>query len=563
MFRSLRDQATKFQRRRFFQKARNLACPTVFTYHPEPIETGNYTRGLRWLSGEYFDDHQMHRLMGATIWDISPSSQLMLESFHKFEWMDDLANVNTAQSDKLIKSWMSDWIERYRFGAGPGWQIDAASWRLMRMLSHSTRILKNLEAPSQALFFETLAIHFEFIQRFQNHRANDLVDVLSTSAMLFAGVTLSQYEREIESLRDALDACASKLLTPTGIKLNSRNPEELARIFELLVWAKAALSEREVAHGSSHEAAIAQLGRALRTLRHGAGRLLEAHGGSSEGFTSLERALSQAGVRGAAHEQPILGFAHIKHGQLSAIVDIDEPPAESFRACASTGAIWIAEGSQKLIGGIGCAKYQRFQTRVGAQTTHAHSTLIVNNSSSSKLEIPKTKSTESLQGAIIGEGAKILDAEVDAQEESTLVSICHDGYLAEYGITHERKISVERDGRYFAGVDILNAPTPKHQKRLKNWISASHTKGLPFEIRFVLGPKITPSLDMNKQAVSFKTQGGTTWVMRQTGASVEISDQAHYEVERINPIPAKTIILRSRLVDTSGYISWSFQAYYP
>ena len=557
---------TKLEQRartRLFRVALNTPPPTTFTNHPEPTDPGNYAKGLRWLSGEYFHDHQMLSAPEGRIWDMAPVSFHVLNRLHSFDWMNDLAAVGTVESETKIRDWTKQWLERYYQGEGPGWTPEVAAWRLIRLLTHTITLLRNSDIVSSERYYQSLGIHVHFLSEEFGNTEDGIARFAVLVAWLFASLSLENYAQDMDDLIELINLEAESLISGDEITLQSRNPEELSEIFCLLVWIDAALKSQDIKIGSSHRRAIEIVGATLRALRLGTGKLVEIHGGGPGYSSAIERALLTGQVAGINRSDQVLGYAQVRANQLYAIMDCASPPSapKLDSAHASTNALWISDGNQQLIGSKGCAKNHILNARIASQETDAHSTLIVNSKSSSTLEFAENKVTEHSHGAYISRAANSFDFTSQQQETANTISNSHDGYSEEFGLSHVRNISIDRDGAFFAGVDILKPHSEVGEAKVQKLLDTKMAKGIEFKVQFILGPKFQASLDMNSKTVSVYNTAGKTWVFQQQGGSIEIQDTIMYDVNRLNPIPTKAIVVHSRLTSTSGFVSWSFQAF--
>ena len=126
------------------------------------------------------------------------------------------------------------------------------------------------------------------------------------------------------------------------------------------------------------------------------------------------------------------------------------------------------------------------------RATAAHSTLVVENESSSRfIERPGQGGVVQLVG-----GPSTMTVHRSDDGEASYLLAAHDGYLPVFGLLHERQMKLDDTGEVFQGQDELTGEAPPHT----------------FAVRFHLHPAIRPTLADNHLSVILQLPNRRIWV---------------------------------------------------
>jgi uncharacterized heparinase superfamily protein len=125
--------------------------------------------------------------------------------------------------------------------------------------------------------------------------------------------------------------------------------------------------------------------------------------------------------------------------------------------CASTGAIEVSDGPDRLIVSCGGADLAGVlvpeELAQGLRSTAAHSTLILD----------ERNSTAILHDGTLGKGVTEVELHRQELENGSRIEVSHDGYVRRLGYMHRRLLLVSNDGRDIRGEDML-LPSQRRRK---------------------------------------------------------------------------------------------------
>ncbi len=535
------------------RRSMRVKAATGFTSRPEPRTIGSFARGRQLVAGNFQFAGYLITDSETGLWDLPSPSRHFDEEIHGFQWLDDLAAVGDAPARRKAQEWTYGWIARFGRGQGPGWTPDLTGRRLIRWINHAIFLLNGRDAEDSEAFYRSLAQQTVFLSKRWKVASAGLPRFEALTGLIYAGLAISGMDMHVKPALGALaKECREQINDEGGIP--TRNPEELLEVFTLLIWAASALSEAGWVARADHLAAIERIAPTLRALRHSDGGLARFHGGGRGAEGRLDHALAASGSRSIRGEGRAMGFARMKSGRTSVIVDASRPPQgiNSVNAHASTLAFELTSGRRPLIVNCGSGVTFGEEWRRAGRATPSHSVLGLDGYSSSRLGRGTDKRSDQLVHT-----PRTVDMKQTGDRAGTSLQLSHDGYAASHGLVYMRRLDLSFDGRTFAGDETLFAFSEAHKKRFDAAMDAIRLQGIPYSVRFHLHPDVDAALDMGGTAVSMALKSGEVWVFRHGGeAELSLQPSVYLERNRLKPRATKQIVLSSRAIGYSNRITW-------
>jgi uncharacterized heparinase superfamily protein len=195
---------------------------------------------------------------------------------------------------------------------------------------------------------------------------------------------------------------------------------------------------------------------AVRFFRHSSGDLALFNGSSSSLATDLMSVLRYDETSGQPFKAlPHGGYHRLSGGDTTILVDTGKPLSTRLSTTAHAGCLSfeLSSGRNRFIINSGSPRFAGERIRQLSRTTAAHSAVCIGDVSSAKI------ARSSHLGPIILAGPTRID--VDRQtgpDGSDRLSARHDGYVARFGVLHEREIRINEQGTKIAGRDRLLLP---------------------------------------------------------------------------------------------------------
>lgn len=526
---------------------------TAFLSQPEPRTIGSFARGRQLSAGNFVFAGHMLQQPDTNIWHLAAPDAAFTEELHGFIWLDDLAAAGDAPARRCAQEWLSEWINLYGGGRGPGWTPELTGRRLIRWINHALFVLVGRGETASEPFYRSLAQQTIFLGRRWHTTRPGLPRFEALTGLIYAGLSLEGMEAHVAPAVEALAReCETQIDEMGGIP--TRNPEELLEVFTLLTWAAVALSESDQTAGRAHWAAIERIAPTLRTLRHSDGGLARFHGGGRGLEGRLDNALATSGVKSRQADGLSMGYARLSAGRTSMIIDASPPPKgnASAGAHASTLSFEVTSGRRPLIVNCGSGASFGQEWRRAGRATPSHSTLVLAGRSSARL------GTRSGHLEWLTEAPKNVPFQMSNAPDGLRFEGGHDGYLRFNGLTHVRKVEMTFDGRGIAGEDMLLALTEPDKRQFDKAMDASQLQGIPYDIRFHLHPDVDATVDLGGTAVSMALKSGEIWIFRVDGrAKMTIEPSVYLEKTRLKPRATKQVVLSGHAIEYATRTRWS------
>ncbi len=551
---SFSARRTRWMNRFHARRSARARAATGFTSQPEPRTIGSFARGRQLVAGNYQFAGYLITDKETGLWDLTPPSQAFKEELHGFRWLDDLAAVGDIPARRAAQDWVFEWIKRYGRGHGVGWTPDLTGRRLIRWINHALFILNGQDSAASGLYFQSLAQQTIFLSKRWKVASPGLPRFEALTGLIYAGLALSGMEEHVKPALKALaKECREQIDDEGGIP--TRNPEELLEVFTLLIWAAAALSEAGWVTQKDHLAAIERIAPTLRALRHSDGSLARFHGGGRGAEGWLDHALAASGVRSTREDGLAMGYARMKAGRTSVVVDTAQPPqgANSVHGHASTLAFELTSGRRPLVVNCGSGVSFGEDWQRAGRATPSHSVLGLEGVSSSRLGAGGSGQPE-----VLVHTPKTVDVRQSQDTGGGCLETGHDGYQASHGLRHTRRLDLSFDGRMLAGEDSLLALSDADKRRFDAAMDAVKLQGIAYSIRFHLHPDVDAALDLGGTAVSLALKSGEVWVFRHDGKTeLALEASVYLEKNRLKPREAKQIVLTSRALEYASRVHWT------
>jgi len=516
------------------RRAGRLASAPPLPPLPEPQGIGDFARGSRIAAGSIRLGGEAIALAGRPLWEAATTPAALAEA-QTFRWLDDLAAVGDRGARTLAQDWTAGWIARH--GRGQGWTVTTTAPRLLRLIDHAGLLTRTADPAPLAL---SIARQTQFLARRAHAAPAGPARLTALGALTIAALLLP--DLALPPPLDALSREAAATFGPHG-EIPSRNPEELLDLFTLLLRTARTLAEADRTPPEPLLAAIARIAPTLRALRHADGGLPRFHGGDRGLDGRLDTALAASGIRARAQTPLHMGYARLSAGRTTLILDAAPPPPGPL-AQASTLAFELSSGRRPLIAACGPGAAFGADWHRASRATPSHSTLCLDNHSSSRLAPDADRLTDTPRQVL---------CEQTPLSHGLRIETAHDGWTRSHGLTHARRLDLSRDGRVLEGEDLLTTLTDADRATFDR---ASGGAGLGLTIRFHLHPEVTAIPEGPTLALALRS--GEVWLFHHEGpATLRLEPSVHLDSTRLQPRPAQQVVLSARAMSYATRVRWT------
>ena len=425
---------------------------------PQDIRTSDPTLAADIYAGYFAFGGKIVNAHGRSPFELEPGSAAWARALAGFGWLRHLRAADTAVARANARVLVDDFLSLAGNPSSiPAWEPEVAARRMLAFLSQSPVILDGADRVFYRRFMKGLGRTQVFLEQ-------KIAGGLAGEPRLIAAIALAEFGLCVEGTRNLTRKGTKPLaeeldrqILPDGGHV-SRNPEILLDLLPDLLPLRQAYAARGLQPPAQLLNAIDRMMPMLRLFRHGDGTLALFNGMGVTPPELLATILAYDDVRA----QPLTSARHSGYQRLEAadaiaLIDAGRPPPQIYsqRAHAGCSSFEFSVGAQRLVINCGAPDANRAPAREAARMTAAHSTLVIDDTSSCRFA--SYAGLRKWLGDQTVSGPSKVDVERHDRPSGTMVVVAHNGYEARFGLIHERRITLNRDGKMLEGTDRLHA----------------------------------------------------------------------------------------------------------
>ena len=477
-----------------------------------------------------------------------PPSHLWQKELYGFGWLNNLQAAQDEIAREKGRSLVADWIAHSGRAPAVAWDVETVARRVISLLSHSGFLLQGASGPFYDTMMQQLSRELHYLTVSYAEPGATLPKLRALTALLLAGLCIAEQQVYIAAYQPTFNAELERQIWPDGGHI-SRNPGTLVDLLLDFLPLKQCFLAR------AHEApeilsnAISRMMSMIRFLRLGDGSLARFNG------MSATRSDLTAAILAHADDDftpqlytPHSGYCRLARGKTVIIADAGPPPPQAASASSHAGylAFEMTSDIEPLIVNCGAPRDEVSEWGVASRATLAHSTLTINDMSSSRLL--KRKSHYPTRENYLLSGPRTVRGEVKEDNSDLLMRGMHDGYRERFGFVHQRRLRLLDSGTVVEGIDQLACP-PNTRPLTKDSDA--------FAIRFHLHPRVSPRLDTEENSVSLTLPDAQLWKFRVAGAKISI-EESIFLADPIIQKRSLQLVLRGRC-NAEVQVVWSLR----
>ena len=411
-------------------------------------------------------------------WRILPFSDEVQVGIDGFSWLNDLAIINNQSSREIARSWIESFpINRLNIN------IQSSSTRLASLV----RNFSYLEIVCDEIQIKKINKILKNDYLFLTFHKNLSFNIVGRLAICHSLVLCDCASDFSEKKKKRIIRHMIKLLIIYKNLVKSgqmRNPEELSIVFFYLLETIEIEKNIEYQQTSIEEKKLREisysLGSSLRYLQFGNGSLVSAQGGCLGDYNKYVRLLGEIKKHKVGDEVSRLGFKRLNGARLLMIIDAT-PPLYGKRdgvAHASFSSFELYYGANPIFVNCGCGSRFGYQYRKYCQSSKAHNVLLFNEKS--QCSFGKKPFSRNNSYYYIKDGPRHTEVNSENSITEKIVELSHDAYKKDYGVSINRKLSMDLVKNCVTGNDAV--------------ISEGDTKkdlnGASFSVYFHIHPSI-------------------------------------------------------------------------
>lgn len=527
----------------------NSYVPKSLKIAPHNLKTADPIIAQEFYGGRYSLGGEVINVNGKSPFIIKTENEDWLKELHSFTWLLHFSENSNSISDSHARVLVQDWIE---LSATPStkwvWDIETTAKRLISLLCHSIILLSKPDPNFHHLLMRSLGKHIKVLRRHLVDAPEGMPLLLTTIALSYASVTFTGTSSSLAPFNDKLAKELQKQILPDGGHI-SRNPAVIPEILSLILSLKQAFDAAAMAPPKELVMAIERMFPAMRFFVHADGSLARFNGCGVTQAGLLATLFRYDEIMGKPVNDAVnSGYQKAEVGASKLIMDTGTPPIgePSNEAHCGTLSFEFSQASSSLIVNCGKPQFTKPEASQVWRTSNAHSTAILNNTSMAKFENPGTAG-RAISGQIFARTFNTETSRTDSETASTIIA-AHDGYVREFGIRHQRTLTLDNNGDRLFGQEWFSGPKKANMRYTTKDIVA---------LRFHLHPDIKASLDVSGETCLIETRDGEQWRFDCPGFKVELEESIFF-ANVPTPKPTWQIMIHTKAYDNPE-INWALQ----
>lgn len=401
---------------------------------------------------------------GRSPFDYDPPSPEWADALYGFGWLRHLRAADTALARANARAFVSDFMSG-RGEAARASPVPVASRRLISFLCQSPLVLEGADHAFYQGFLKAIGRGARDLERSLRRSAPPQSRLLAAVALTYAGLCCEGIEAILRRATRVLVRELDQQVMPDGGH-NSRDPRFAMELLLDLLPLRQSFLSRNVDPPEALLRAVDRMLPALRLLRHGDASLSHFNG---MGVTAADHLATLLVYAGAGTEPlmyaPHSGYARLETGRVVVVCDVGRPPplSQSRNAAAGCLSFELTSGAQRIVVNCGMPA-SGSELRRMARSTAAHSTATVADTSSCRfLGEPEGWWGGRLvsawllhrRGPVVLSGPTSVAVERRTEPGASVLAARHDGYVASFGVIHERRWRLSADPECLEGEDAF------------------------------------------------------------------------------------------------------------
>ena len=466
------------------------------------------------------------------IWNSQNLSEKDYSNLNSFFW---LFSLDLKSSKKDTQDIILKWIKKNNEYNSRSWKIDIVAKRIIAWISNSKLTYENSD-PDYREKFNNL------IKKQVNHlineiEADELIDdkMVGCAAIILTGLSYQDKDGYLVSGLNLLKKIIKFSFDSKGFP-KSRNIQQLNFYLKYFVLIREWFKESQNEIPEYIDENIYYLGQAYAFIWQNNKKDFLFNGNNESNNIEFDHYLRRLGYNFKNQNNEMGGYVILNNKKITLIKDIGTSPDKKFSSDYQAGCLSfeILSNGKKLISNSGYFHKFNHRLNILSKSSAAHSTLILNDTSSCKF----TKKNDPLSRVQIG--LKILKQNIVFEKNYWKVNAAHDGYLKEYGVIHEREIEFYPEQMKFIGHDKIT--------------SKDKLKSIKFEIRFHLEPSIKVMKTQDNKSILVDLEG-EGWRFHSDDNNINI-DKGLYFGKKNSFIENQNIFISGMTKDKNQTIKW-------
>jgi len=474
------------------------------------------------------------------IWEENILNNFEFENLHSFLW---LTKMDRKNGKIITQSIIDSWIQKYFNFEFKSWNILITSKRIIAWLSNTDIILDKTDDIYKNKIFLSLVKQTNFLSKNINNLPFNSSRIICSSSIILFGLVFKEDNLNLKFGIKELEKVVLNYFNKSGFP-KSRNPEEVFISIKYLILIREWLREAHEPIPEFLTRIIFKCGECYNFLSNTQKKFPLFNGSTEISHADYDLFLKRFKYNFKSTNNEIGGLFKIKKNKFELFFDVGNPPSNKFCNNYQAGCLsfeLISKG-EKMICNTGYSKYLDSKLSLLSCSTAAHSTLCLNDTSSSLFQ--KNKIIREIYGNSLVKKHKILEKSFDENEESYNIFGSHNGYEKKYGCILKRTLKIPKKENKVYGIDEL-------------YKSRKNSNTLYYSIRFHIYPGIKIVKTQGEYSVLISLQNGEGWLLKCIENKIQIEKNIFLARKKI--FNNECICINGKFNESKICINWEIE----
>ena len=507
----------------FYNKKLITVIPKRFYYVPSTYLSASLTT----INNDFYE---IANTPPELLWQTNSKDKLKFENLHSFLWLARLdRKTNKVVTKDIIRSWINIF---YNYDPDT-WDMEITARRIIAWSSNTDITLENSDKDYKEKFFISLIKQSNFLLKNLNNLLYEPSKIISCSAIILSGMIFEENQTNYKIGIKELEKITKNCFDESGFP-RSRNPEEVYTCLKYLILVREWHKEAQKFIPDFLNEIISKCGSCYIMLSCSNKQFPLFNGATEINYKNYDVFLKTLKYKFINKNSEVADLIKIKKKKFDFFIDCGNPPPNNFSKYYQAGclAFELISNKQKVICNSGYGKYLSTKLSSLSRSTAAHSTLYINDTSSSIFQ--KNPSINKVYGNSLLQKHKVIKKNYIEDKDFYSITAAHNGYEKKFGYIHTRSIKILKKEDKIFGIDEL--------KRTKNYPNL-----LNYFVRFHIYPNTKVVKTMARNSVLISLSNGEGWSL--------FSETNNFEIEKNIFFGNKNKIINNESVSISGTIN--------
>ena len=519
----------------FFLSFRNIYLKTNFynkkliTFIPERIFYNPSTYLSASLTSSFADFYKITNTEPKLLWKVNVKEKQKFENLHSFLW---LAKLDRKNSKTITKNIISSWISIF-FNYDPDtWNMEITAKRIIAWSSNVDITLEDSDKSYKEKFFLSLVKQSNFLSKNLNNLLYMPSKIICCAAIILSGMIFKENEQNYKIGIKELEKIIKNYFDNAGFP-KSRNPEEVFICIKYLILLREWHKESQRPIPDFLNEIITKCGNCYALLSCSNKQFPLFNGSTEINHKNYDIFLKNLKYKFINKNYEVSDLIKVKKNKFEFFIDCGNPPPNVFARYYQAGclAFELISNKQKVISNLGYGKYFSSKISSISQSTAAHSTLYINDTSSCVFQ--KNQSINRVYGNSLIHKHRVIKKNYTEDKNFYTIIAAHNGYEKKYGCIHTRSIKISKKEDKIFGEDEIKKTN-------------KYSNSLNYFIRFHIYPnsKVVKTIAGNSVLISLPNADG--WTLS--------SETNNFEIDKNIFLGNKSRIINNESISISGEI---------